>query len=465
MWVARRLQAGPASWPARGNGMKNRAFAARAAGLFLGTLALAGCGEEKKDSAPAAVPCMPEPTLRCVTNLAMEVAGPVMADKAQRDFLSLDPAALLDLAQAINKLGGETDRAWMLQQARAVPTATNPLAAARLLGRAGDTEGARALVRRSLTADDEYFKTRIDKGQLGSAPLSGYVEILVNAGLAAEAAPLLKGWIAAETPKLGKLSPSLRALYLGDGAFALFLIGDAAASRDFAGQAVAALDAIEDAEARAERALGVAADLLKANLADGARAALQRVLKDATAIKDADTAEARAAQAHRLLLRAERLRKDEAGAEAARAALRALRQKYIDANKIDAARTSLSEDFRAALAAGDREEAQRIRDQALGLLAAAPKGEPPPEPALREAAEMQSALGDDAGALATIRRIKDDPTDWSVPSLIASNCKVLSANGHWQGALRCAARLTDRRPLYLQRRLETYAKIAGDMAR
>jgi hypothetical protein len=435
----------------------------RVLGAVLSVFALAGCG----DGAPPPDPvCVSEPTLACVTEVALRAAASVMEVKAQRDFLSLNAEPLLDLAKAVNKSGQAAGRAWMAEAARALPTNINAASTARVLAATGQRDAALALVKQSLADDAEHFRTRTERGQFSGTPLSHYVGLLVSIGFPAEAGALLKGWVERERPGLAKLDAEKRTTYLGDGVLAFTLIGDTATARNYAEQAAAALVDVPEAEGlRIRSARDFAATLLEAGMPEQAAAVLQITLAEIPKMPQPERADERAAEIQRLMLRAQIARKDAAGAEAARAALRALRAKAAAARGPNAIFDCFEDDFRAALAAGDRGEAQRIRDEALALLAQVPKGEDVPELALRETAAMQATFGDGEGALATVRRVKDDPTDWKIPAMIARMCRTLSDNGHIVPALRCAAHLTDKRPLYLQRRLETYAKIAADLAR
>jgi hypothetical protein len=435
------------------------------AGAAACVFVLAGCGEE---TPPPAV-CLPEPTLVCVMQVAIEAAAPVMADRAQRDFLALSADPLLDLAKAVNKAGDAKAMAWMADQAQLLPNALNAWSAARVLAATGQRDAALALVKRKIAEDEDERKTRMAGGQVGSRPLSPFVELYVELGAAEDARALLKAWIERETPSVARLSADKRATYLGDAARAFAATGDTTAARSYADQAAAALAEVPQAEgARLAGARDFATTLLKAGMPDAAAAVLQKALAEIAGADARASADARAPELQRLMLQAQRARKNAAGIEAARAGLRALREKAA-AERSLASYSSLEfylmEDFWAALAAGDREEAQRIRDEFLAILARAPQDEAKLESAFGYAAEMKAVFGDAEGALAMLRRIKDDPADWKIPALVAKICQTLSDNGHVADALRCAARLTDRRPLYLQRRLETYAKIAADLAR
>jgi tetratricopeptide (TPR) repeat protein len=304
----------------------------------------------------------------------------------------------------------------------------------------------------------------MEDGNIDSRPLSVYVQWLKTVGQEAEARAFLVEMIAREAHQLGKLKSAHLARYLGDAALAFTLIGDAATARSYAERATAALSDVRPAEQQALAAREIASALLEAGMPDHAEGVLQKALSALTQAGDAGVAQQRASELQRLMLRTQMWRKNEAGAEAARAALLAFRRKAVADDGLEAISDRFGDDFRAALEAGDRGEAQRIRDEALALLSQAPKSQAPPESELRATAEMQAALGDDEGAIATLRKVEDDSSP-RIPSMMAYVCQILSRNGHIVPALRCAAQLTDKRPDHLQRRFETYAKIAADMAR
>jgi hypothetical protein len=439
-------------------GANLRRWAATPALVAVVALAVVACGDEQ----PL---CLPEPSVRCVSNVALAVVDAANEAEPFPGFLSASTAPLVDLAKALRKLNDAQGLTRLAEVAKRIPAGLNPLGTVVLLGQTGEAEAARAAVRRSLTKDAEHYRTRIEKGELGFEPLSDLPEILVRAGLADDARALLKGWIDRETPLLAKLPAEKRIDYLTDAVRAFALIGERDAARGYGEQSAQAIEAAAAGGSQlVTHRLALAKALIGAGHPDPA---IEQLRKAGPGIAAGDSEKRRREQsflAQRLMVTAQRARKDDAGYAAARDGLRALRLRAVAAFRVEAVDEVMGDDFETFRAAGDLDEARRIRDEAQALLAQPPGGEEPSDSATSALATMQAALGDEEGAVATVRKIKDDPTDWKIPAKIAGLCGTLSANGHTAAALRCAARLTDRRNLWQIRRLETYARIAADLA-
>lgn len=437
-------------------GTNLRRWAATPALAAVVAVAVFACGDEQ----PL---CLPEPSVRCVSDVALAVVDAANEAEPFPGFLSASTAPLVDLAKALRKLNDAQGLARLADVAKRIPAGLSPLGTVVLLGQTGEAEAARTLMRKSLAKDAEHFRTRIETGELGIEPLSSYPEMLVNAGLADDARALLKGWIERETPLLAKLPAEKRIDYLTDAVRAFALIGERDAARAYGEQSAQAIEAAA-ANGLVTHRLDLAKALIGAGFPDPAIEQLRKAGPGIAAGSGERRRREQSLLAQRLMVTAERARKDDAGYAAARDGLRRLRQQAIATFGAEAVDEVMGDDFETFRAAGDLDEARRIRDEALALLAQPPGGEAPSESAISALATMQAALGDEEGAVATVRKIKDDPTDWKIPAKIAGLCRALSANGHTAAALRCAARLTDRRNLWQIRRLETYARIAADLA-
>ncbi len=429
--------------------------------ILAAALLIAGCGE----ASPPPAACVPGPTLRCTADRAMaEIVG-LDIDARRRTALALQFEEMALVGEALAKLGDRSALDRLATIARAAPKGTGyiELGTSRVLFAAGFRDEAAAIARR-WAAEEERLIVE-GGGELRPGSLESPAATLANVGLGAEAVAMIARIRAAVEPRLAALTDADLTAYRTALVAAYARAGDARAAAMALPEALAALRRLRTASWPHDTAhYALAETVMNAGqpaLADATIRAFRALATEARAWDGLDAD--RRAGLLRIAYRAARARGASAGAAEAAAELAALRVTLFRTDVGEAAGIAAA-DLLAAIEAGDGETARRLRAEAL---AAIERLDPKtvPETVHDRVATMHAALGDEPAYTAALARIRDDPSDWKLPNLVAQKCVILATHGHTEAALRRAARLRDSRPFAETRRMKVYGTIAASMAR
>jgi hypothetical protein len=388
-----------------------------------------------RPAAAQSADCLPEPTLRCVTDgaaAAVERAWPNRSNRA-----AVDLSALVMLADAQAKAGDKAGAARTAALAReGWPRDSLPLAV--LLVRHHPGEDGRAMLMRFVAQYDQDRSKHELPHTMIDVLFPKPVLALAEAGMGTEAAALIARHRAAYDPKIAAAPPQARLRYFEDLVKAYGAVGDKAERAAAAARAWADAQVVEGAPARKREAWMI----------------LARAMLIAGAIAEAHAVAAEVRRQfgghHDYSVVAFEIAAATGDADARATAIAALRERRrpVIGDPGDWVRGETHHQLEALMRAGERAEARAIFAEAKAALATITvrDGDGTPFFAL---AMLAAAVGDEAEADAMAKRLDAirDPraTDEShaqqVRWFLVEVCRAYARHGHAAPALRCLARV------------------------
>ena len=456
------------------------------AALLAPALLTACLGEEKPK-------CMPNPTLKCVTDAAAQALHAATATHDHRVFITYSD--ILPVALAQKKLGeaAALDTTISLikdsvaASKRTVGAVSPSLLSwdiARIMAALGRTEEARPAILK-FVLDDEKLTTA-DAPYFGVTPsLQDYVSGLLDAGLVDEARAL----IARQRERLEKaraeMKPEYRVNVLRSLLAAYHRLGDEAGRAAMINALLVQMrempvikDGVDDERAglfNITSAQEVADTLLGWKLGPMAEP-FMLIANEHMSRKLATGEKAAMANPHygdKLLASRRRLELKWALIKGEAELIRASRKGMIEGkadfetgNSPAWIAENLLADMKSAASLKDKETVAGLAARAKALAERWAAEKSGSDLAQQHLAEALAIAGDEAAMNAALARVADDPKDWKFPKIVSDACIALATNGHVEPALRCAARLDGmKRPFWEFRALRTYGAIATTLAR